>query len=101
MNRRGFFRKAAGAVAVGAVAGRAEAAAKPKAWHVPVESCAGVDGVDISRYICGIEVKPLQSFDEGLWLDPRFVKQMEPMTVTLEWAPEVEYEMVLQPKTRK
>jgi len=98
MNRRGFFRKAAGAVAAGAVGGHVD---PPMPWEFPVESSTGV--TSLTSHVVRLDHLnlPAISNDESIWLDPRLVKQMKPMTVTLEWAPEVEYEMVLQPKTRK
>lgn len=99
MNRRGFFRKAVGVAAAGAVAGKV-APAEAKPWDFPVESSTGVRS--LTSHVVRLDQidMPTISHDPGIWLDPRFVKQMEPMTVTLEWAPEVEYEMVLQPKKR-
>lgn len=103
MNRRGFFRKAVGAVAAGAVAGHAEAAAKPKPWHVPMESCAGVAS-SLTPYQVRAELLDLKpiNFEDLLTPDTMGPVSHGTMTFSGVWDDpvDVEYEVIVRPARR-
>lgn len=101
MNRRGFFCKAVGAVAVGAVAGHAdELPVKPKPWHVPMESCAGVAS-SLTPYQVRAELLDLKPVNFEDLLTPGVMGPVShgTMTFTGVWDDpvDVEYEVIVRP----